>query len=48
LEKLDPLILFSIYQMAQNSKSAALALAMTVKPDSISLEEAVNIARLDE
>jgi hypothetical protein len=37
LARLDPLSLFSVYQIAQNSKSTALAIAM-VLDDGISLD----------
>ena len=52
LDTIDPLPLNSLYQVTQVSKSAALALALIYQDSSdekrITLEEAVNIARVDE
>lgn len=52
LAKLDPVALNSVFQVAEASKSAALGLALILQgPESktrLSLEQAVNIARVDE
>lgn len=48
LEALDPLVIYSIYQLTQTSKSAALAMAVIKRPSLLSLDQAVHIARLDE
>lgn len=54
LEAMDPLALNSVFQATQTSKSAALALALIFRDGSspglghMSLEECVNVARLDE
>ena len=55
MEKLDPIVLNSLFQITQISKSAALALTLIYQGDGhdpdeerLSLIEAVNIARVDE
>ena len=50
LDTLDPIPLNSIYQVTQLSKSAALALTLIFQEGEgrLSLEDAVNIARVDE
>lgn len=54
LDRFDPFVLNSVYQVAMMSKSSALALALVyqdgVEPDSgyLELADAVNIARIDE
>lgn len=52
LDTLDPIPLNSVYTVAQVSKSSALALALVFQKEGdgerISLQDAVNIARVDE
>lgn len=54
LDNFDPFVLNSVYQVAQLSKSSALALALVFQdgsdPESghLDVHEAVNIARIDE
>lgn len=50
LDNLDPIVLNSLYQITQVSKSAALALTLLYKDgvDRMTIEEAVNVARVDE
>ena len=50
LDAMDPIALNSIYTVAQLSKSSALALALIYGENEhrLSLEQAVNIARVDE
>jgi len=47
---MDPIALNSLYQMTQVSKSAALALTLLYQEgdERLSLEDAVNVARVDE
>lgn len=54
-EKLDPIVLNSLYQISQVSKSTALAVTLLYSSSSalresekLSLADAVNIARVDE
>lgn len=50
LDSLDPIPLNSLYQITQVSKSAALALTLLYQEgeNRMSLEDAVNVARVDE
>lgn len=50
LDNLDPIPLNSLYQITQVSKSTALALTLLYQEgeDRMSLEDAVNVARVDE
>ena len=50
LDALDPIPLNSLYQITQVSKSAALALTLLYQDgeNRMSLEDAVNVARVDE
>lgn len=47
LRTVDNYVLFSLYTVAQQAKSTAIALAFLLRND-ISIEEAVRIARVDE
>ena len=46
-KSVDNYVLFSLYSVAQQAKSTAIALAFLLKND-ITIEEAVRIARVDE
>lgn len=54
LEQMDPFVLNSVYEIAQLSKSSALALAVIFQDgfenenNYLDIHDAVNIARLDE
>lgn len=47
LRSIDNYVLFSLYTIAQQAKSTAIALSFLLKEE-LSIEEAVNIARVDE
>jgi ATP synthase mitochondrial F1 complex assembly factor 2 len=47
IRTVDDYVLFSLYTVAQQSKSTAIALSFLLKND-ISIKEAVDIARVDE
>ena len=47
IRTVDNYVLFSLYTVAQQAKSTAIALSFLLKND-ISIHDAVNIARVDE
>lgn len=47
LRSVDNYVLFSLYTVAQQAKSTAIALSFLLK-DELSIKEAVTIARVDE
>lgn len=47
IRQLDTFALFSLYSVSQQSKSTAIALSFLLRSE-LSIEEAVNIARVDE